>query len=402
MLIRSFLPMPIEGFLHNIPDPGVFHMCPKCDEDPPGGCSKAVSVMEEKRKPNGSCSLSNLKSTDESSLSTVSETGFPNFVYKRKNRRGGPENVALDKAPVDVRRIGDCYSTISFNASLGEKEAGGAPILTSLDLDAKPTSGWAGTQEHGPDEKPIRAYKIIDVDSLNDSCSSRSNADPVSVPLKAATEETGECSSSSVIAIEAQEDSPLSERDICISILQSEGLLERAKSSSSSASKDGNEISTTKSCRASFPDCKACGRSESARKMLICDFCDDAFHLSCCDSRMRNFRDNDEWFCTSCRSKKQILVRQTGMKCSGNQKKWVLWCTVIFMFAMLINLQHSALSAIGYNASRSWTTEEKLYVESGAGKIGLTANLSFREVSLLQIPLPRSVLYRTMRLLTCC
>lgn len=286
-------------------------MCPNCAEDPPGDCSQTVSVMEEKRNPNGLCSFSGLKSAKESFLGTVYETCVPTLVYKRKNRRGRSENIVLDKTSKVMRKVGDCDSTICSNApSIAERGAPGAAVVPSVGFNVQPTC--ANSQDHVPNEKPIDAPKIVDVDSVNDSCSSRSNAEPVSVPLMTRTEDTGECSSSSVFAREAHEDTPMSEKDICILILQREGLLWKAKSSASCPVDDGNNISTVNSYRDGSLKCRACCRSETARKMIICDSCDGAFHLSCCNSRRREFKDNDEWFCTSCLAQKRVLVGQTG------------------------------------------------------------------------------------------
>lgn len=47
--------------------------------------------------------------------------------------------------------------------------------------------------------------------------------------------------------------------------------------------------------------CKVCGIKQSFRKMLLCDVCDEAFHLSC--SKAKGSLE-DKWFCQTCASKK--------------------------------------------------------------------------------------------------
>ena len=48
-------------------------------------------------------------------------------------------------------------------------------------------------------------------------------------------------------------------------------------------------------------------------KMLICDHCDEAFHLPCCYPRVKKIPE-DDWLCPSCLKKKHIVVKQTTTK----------------------------------------------------------------------------------------
>ena len=45
--------------------------------------------------------------------------------------------------------------------------------------------------------------------------------------------------------------------------------------------------------------CKLCGHSENILNMLICDNCEEAFHSSCCNPRIK-MMPIDEWFCHYC------------------------------------------------------------------------------------------------------
>ncbi|XP_049934658.1 uncharacterized protein LOC116257380 isoform X2 [Nymphaea colorata] len=48
--------------------------------------------------------------------------------------------------------------------------------------------------------------------------------------------------------------------------------------------------------------CKVCGVSDSLDKMLICDSCDEAFHLACCYPKMKRIP-IEWWHCRQCKSK---------------------------------------------------------------------------------------------------
>ncbi|CAA6670360.1 unnamed protein product [Spirodela intermedia] len=52
--------------------------------------------------------------------------------------------------------------------------------------------------------------------------------------------------------------------------------------------------------------CKLCGLKDSLQKMLICDLCEEAWHLSCCKVKKLPV---DEWYCHPCLSKKPKVVK---------------------------------------------------------------------------------------------
>ncbi|XP_004299487.1 PREDICTED: uncharacterized protein LOC101294464 [Fragaria vesca subsp. vesca] len=75
-------------------------------------------------------------------------------------------------------------------------------------------------------------------------------------------------------------------QDVCVSVLRSYKL---------------QKISLHKSCGVdddSIQSCKLCGQSESVLNLLLCDRCEEAFHVSCCKPRV--VLPIDEWFCHSC------------------------------------------------------------------------------------------------------
>lgn len=48
--------------------------------------------------------------------------------------------------------------------------------------------------------------------------------------------------------------------------------------------------------------CELCGCLEDPLKMLICDRCEKAFHLSCCNPKV-NKLEGDDWICELCENR---------------------------------------------------------------------------------------------------
>lgn len=59
--------------------------------------------------------------------------------------------------------------------------------------------------------------------------------------------------------------------------------------------------------------CKTCGTLEEPNNTVICDDCQEAFHLSCCFPRMSSkyFKREDYWFCISCKKQKKMDSKLT-------------------------------------------------------------------------------------------
>lgn len=305
-------------------------MCPKCKEDSRSGCRKAVPVVENRRHADGSCSSSISRDAFMSNLSTISRTSLPDHVYKRRKLRQGSDSIFNERMPGDMKRRGNSPSA---NCSIGPSITEKGPSLGCLSKheiaaarepvpsravdshphvsDSEPSQKYKVLVESGLDEASIgRMHKVIDVDSVNDSCSSKSNTELTSTSLRTEADETCECSSSSVFLMGGRSDVPLRENDICISILRSHGLLERTCSTPTHASED--TVFHSRDC-SDARSCKTCDRNGEALKMLICDHCDEAFHLSCCYPRIKKIPQND-WFCPSCLRKKHIVIKQTATR----------------------------------------------------------------------------------------
>jgi hypothetical protein len=105
-----------------------------------------------------------------------------------------------------------------------------------------------------------------------------------------------------------------SARDLCIAILREDGLLTEPRT------KITSEESTD--CNANcLLACNTCGSLDDPLKMLICDSCEAAFHLSCCIPCIKVVP-ADEWYCPPCFGKKPKSLygklSEGKVKSSGN------------------------------------------------------------------------------------
>ena len=143
------------------------------------------------------------------------------------------------------------------------------------------------------------------------SSSSKSNSGQDSVIMKAQVD-CGECSSSDVVATEPLEEF-MSARELCISVLKRHGLLVGVNTASACAPPKilgVNDANMSQSC-------KICNLLENPLKMLICDLCEDAFHVSCCRPKVKKVP-VDHWYCQPCFKKKPIPLLEMSSKKSAD------------------------------------------------------------------------------------
>ncbi|KAG9449227.1 hypothetical protein H6P81_009192 [Aristolochia fimbriata] len=124
--------------------------------------------------------------------------------------------------------------------------------------------------------------------SANDSCCSTKSLveGHVSSMVKKGAADGGECSSSDFIAAE-----------LFLKDSKREASSSIQPSPSTNDIQDA-EVEDTNRVRS----CKVCGSKDSSLNMLICDHCEEAFHLTCCTPRVRKIT-FDEWFCCTCLKK---------------------------------------------------------------------------------------------------
>ncbi|KAI5078700.1 hypothetical protein GOP47_0006371 [Adiantum capillus-veneris] len=67
--------------------------------------------------------------------------------------------------------------------------------------------------------------------------------------------------------------------------------------------------------------CKICGTAEDANNTVICDDCQEAYHLSCCVPRLTSkyFKREDNWFCVSCRKQRRKMGPKFAEKGSSQE-----------------------------------------------------------------------------------
>lgn len=297
-----------------------WQMSPKCDDPSLSGCKGDEYP----------CRPLPRTGSEQSSVSVMSECPVPAFVYNRRKKQqgGGGSSSSADtavgnfcaKAPVNSKRSGDCVSVVSSDASVavmeqnvvsqaGQKNIAVREVVIALpcsrDIHIKRhkfTNGCYGVNDRSSvDVHRTVMQKTIDVDSINDSCSSsKSNMELALASVKGEMDENGECSSSVISDEVVRED--LSEKDI----LRNQGNAEVVGPSRTHVTE---EIGTNGDCSSCFRFCKICGRSGTTPKMLICDNCEEAFHVRCCNPRIRELP-VDEWYCISCMKKKRIMLKE--------------------------------------------------------------------------------------------
>ncbi|XP_014757597.1 uncharacterized protein LOC100831907 isoform X3 [Brachypodium distachyon] len=112
------------------------------------------------------------------------------------------------------------------------------------------------------------------------------------------TKDARDCSLSNTIATKQVPVTDLtSSRELCISMPKRDIPIEMSELSNASTTitHDDNE-------RNPLFACKRCGSLEDPCQMLICDCCEGAFHLQCCQRRIKKIPDK-EWFCLDCSRK---------------------------------------------------------------------------------------------------
>lgn len=181
-------------------------------------------------------------------------------------------------------------------------------ISTELTMSetSKPNLVYKRRTIHTNDQisKPTLVYKRKKIQTLCCS-SSKSNMEIDSGSLKHQTDDVGECSSSVVLK-------DFQETDSCIAFLGHHiGKLK------------GNcfnkviDLEKGEKGICDFKACKVCERSTLTLKMLICDLCEEAFHMSCCSPTVKKVP-NGDWFCHFCSRKKVRIMKETSF---GNLSK---------------------------------------------------------------------------------
>nr|CAD1827634.1 unnamed protein product [Ananas comosus var. bracteatus] len=254
-----------------------WQLCSSCEECPSESCRECLDHRTEENQ---------LLKCKVLELSTCSDISSPlpkrdGFVYKRRKLQyNGVALLSEENTDGFSKESGAYYSRIT------SKDQNSA-VKANNDKDG--CSAVEG--KCGKNERYLSPKDNTNVSSCNNG-----------------VKDTGECSSSGNAIANLVLDELISERELCISVLKNHGLLggvcERKELASLEflGSDDPN----------SFLKCKTCGHSENPLKMLICDLCEEAFHVTCCSPRVKKLR-NVEWYCQPCsRSKETVSSCITG------------------------------------------------------------------------------------------
>ncbi|KAK7409742.1 hypothetical protein VNO78_00022 [Psophocarpus tetragonolobus] len=308
MLIQTSLVSSVEAGLCYISDDGkdvlcdrmpsgeTWQVCLKCNKYPLDWCRKAEPVEEDRRNADDPYSSSCLVSFGQlSTASIMTENTKPNMVYRRKKLR---KDSNFKLGPTNVQASANCLSVISSAAHLSssEDQPAGFQVMHEIEMVKNPTMPSVFFDGVAKDS----THKNLGINSENDSCSS-------SKPnMETEMDETVECSSSSIIAMDCTREE-VTEKNFCIGILRSHGLL-REDSLVDNVASGEEAVTIGNSCCSR--SCKICGHLDSSLNMLLCDHCEDAYHPSCYNPRFKKIP-IDEWFCRSCLKKRQKILKDT-------------------------------------------------------------------------------------------
>ncbi|PHU25856.1 hypothetical protein BC332_04188 [Capsicum chinense] len=295
----------------------LLEMSPEKDKCPLDGCRESNS------KDGDPCALNSLDGQRPSIFSAMPGSSKP-VVYQRKRFRRNPLATFFTEPSAEVGPSNGCPSELCSEVHSGtlKEDIVAAEILPTaapgllpaecnrgnLLSNSNSCDGRREGEEQCSEAASRSAMQRTSNVCINDShSSSKCDLDLGSSLLKTVVDDAGECSTSGALFPEGWSDN-MPEKDICATILRGYGLLEKIVVTELCASTD----SYTSSGNCCLISCKACDCSEATGKMLICDNCDHAYHLSCCNPRMSIKKvPRDEWFCQTCLIKKRKLLEKS-------------------------------------------------------------------------------------------
>ncbi|KAI3447329.1 hypothetical protein Pfo_003994 [Paulownia fortunei] len=301
--------------------------CSLCRQHHLDGCGELFS--EGRKSDDELCFINYTRNYSQLTSSKMSQNFTPNFVYQRRRQRKNPVAIFTIQPSAGTKPSDGCHSAISSEApsldaqehvvSISERatEAVRSPIMGPVECNTVATASFNGYhgEEAGSEEAlTTDVDRVLNVCSANDNCSSsESNLELSSASLKFDMDDAGECSSSGALIPEKAPEE-ISARDICISILRSQGRLDKVWTRQDRASTENTGVISDNYCSKS---CKVCEHMESTLNMLICDNCEDAFHISCYNPHI-TILPVGEWHCSSCLKKKHKILKDKSISNSVN------------------------------------------------------------------------------------
>ncbi|CAH9139980.1 unnamed protein product [Cuscuta epithymum] len=311
-------------------------MCSQHDQHLINRCGKFVRVESKAEDGFGLCSLAPPSFSQLSCFGAMSGR-FNTAVYYKKGLQRNTPDISTSKILAEVEHTGGCDSAICSKALSGDAmeqkllefevkiDTTRSSNRSVVEFNANPLFSMSESSNGCRDgdycfsEEPSKSdTQCLLNQCLHEYCSSsKSNLDPHSASLKNDIDDAGESSSSVALDTEVLHDN-MPERDICILVLKNHGLL---------ASVGITDVFTSTSNCCLVP-CKVCGCSDTTLKMLICDNCNDTFHLSCCNPRVKKVP-YGEWLCLPCLRKKRKLLTENSSSKSVNASNKAGGCSNI-------------------------------------------------------------------------
>ncbi|XP_051117904.1 uncharacterized protein LOC127242408 [Andrographis paniculata] len=278
------------------------HNLDGCGEEP---CLKAIRKDDN---------ISSRKRSSKLSTSApIAKNITSNFrcLYKTEKR-----SIFAAQPSNSSKPSSGCRSAVSSeapSAATGELlvSASDAPVKCN-DMAMPSSNGHLNHKES--DSKHVLTKgrrRISNTYSADNGCSSsKSSFEFDSTSLKPVTVNGGDSfASGPSIAIE--------ERGAFISILRNHGCLGKGLNRPQHRDSGEGTRANGDSCYCSMR-CKVCEGMESTSKMLICDSCEDAVHVSCYNPNMM-ILPKGEWLCRSCLKKKHKVLTDKSSGGSGGE-----------------------------------------------------------------------------------
>ncbi|KAK7277429.1 hypothetical protein RIF29_18581 [Crotalaria pallida] len=323
MLIQSSLSSVEAGLCHasddekdvlcdRIPSGQTWQVHLKHNNYPIDWCRKTQLMEEDKGNASDPYSSNCQSSLGGPSTATImTENTVPNRVYRRKKLRKCSTASPLKLGPTNAQKSANCPLVISSFVHLSSAEDQPVGFQVKHETEMVKYATVPSVLYDGVAKDKVQKY--LGIDSVNDSCSSsKSNMELVLNSIDTEMDETGECSSSSVIVMDVTREE-VTEKDFCINILRTHGLLEGDSLADSVTSVENAVTTSNNSCSRS---CKTCGLLDRSLNMLLCDHCEDAYHPSCYNLRLKKLP-VDDWFCHSCLKKRQKILKDTIIRSPG-------------------------------------------------------------------------------------
>ncbi|KAL0302599.1 UNVERIFIED_CONTAM: hypothetical protein Sangu_3091300 [Sesamum angustifolium] len=190
------------------------------------GCDELHS--DRRKRDDDLCSLNwTRKFSQLSASSTMSQDAAPTFVYRRRRQHRSSVSMCLVQTSAGAKPSDDSHSAISSAAPL---VAAQERIVSFFERAKEAVAASFNRCSAGEEALVSDVDRVINACCANDNCSSsKSNLALSSVSLKIDMDDVGECSSSGALSAEKVPDE-MSERDICISMIRNQGLVDRVRS----------------------------------------------------------------------------------------------------------------------------------------------------------------------------